>query len=51
LQTARVRGPSPHWADISQAIQTAIQSALTHQATAKQALDTAQNAVEAAISD
>ncbi len=51
LQTARVRGPSPHWADISQAIQTAIQSALTHQATAQQALDTAQNAVEEAVSD
>lgn len=48
LQTARVRGPSPHWADISQAIQVAIQSALTHQATASQALATAQKAVDAA---
>jgi len=47
LQTARVRGPNPHWADISQAIQTAIQSALTHQATAAQALATAQQAVDA----
>ena len=49
LQTARVRGPSPNWADISQAIQTAIQSALTHQATAQQALDTAQQAVTEAV--
>ncbi|WP_284945014.1 ABC transporter substrate-binding protein [Acidisoma cladoniae] len=51
LQTARVRGPSPHWADISQAIQTAIQAALTHQATAAQALATAQQAVDAAASE
>jgi multiple sugar transport system substrate-binding protein len=50
LQTARVRGPSPHWTDISQAIQTAIQSALTHQASAAQALATAQKAVDAAAS-
>jgi multiple sugar transport system substrate-binding protein len=50
LKTARVRGPSPNWADISQAIQTAIQSALTHQATAQQALDTAQSAVQDAVS-
>jgi multiple sugar transport system substrate-binding protein len=49
LQTARVRGPSPEWPDISQAIQTAIQSALTHQATAQQALSTAQQAVNAAV--
>ncbi len=49
LKTARVRGPSPQWAQISQAIQTAIQSALTHQATAKQALDTAQSQVESII--
>jgi multiple sugar transport system substrate-binding protein len=49
LKTARVRGPSPNWADISQAIQTAIQSALTHQATAQQALDTAQSAVQDAV--
>lgn len=47
LQTARVRGPNPHWAEISQAIQTAIQSALTHQATAAAALATAQKAVDA----
>lgn len=50
LETARVRGPSPHWAEISQAIQTAIQAALTHQATAAQALATAQQAVDAAVS-
>lgn len=50
LQTARVRGPSPQWAQISQAIQTAIQSALTHQATAQQALDTAQSAVADVVS-
>ena len=49
LQTARVRGPSPQWPQISQAIQTAIQSALTHQATAKQALDTAQSQVESIV--
>lgn len=49
LQTARVRGPNPHWADISQAIQTAIQAALTHQATAQQALATAQQSVDTAI--
>jgi multiple sugar transport system substrate-binding protein len=49
LKTARVRGPSPQWAQISEAIQTAIQSALTHQATAKQALDTAQSQVESII--
>jgi multiple sugar transport system substrate-binding protein len=49
LKTARVRGPNPNWADISQAIQTAIQSGLTHQTTAQQALDTAQSAVENAV--
>ncbi|MCB8881452.1 sugar ABC transporter substrate-binding protein [Acidisoma cellulosilytica] len=49
LQTARVRGPSPHWADISQAIQTAVQAALTHQATAAQALATAQQSVDATV--
>jgi multiple sugar transport system substrate-binding protein len=49
LKTARVRGPSPEWADISQAIQTAIQSALTHQATAKQALDGAQSQVQSIL--
>ena len=49
LKTARVRGPSPQWADISVAIQTAIQSALTHQATAQQALNTAQSAVDDAV--
>ncbi|GAB0112832.1 ABC transporter substrate-binding protein [Acidisoma sp. C75] len=46
LQTARVRGPSPEWPQISQAIQTAIQSALTHQQSAQQALDTAQKTVD-----
>lgn len=49
LKTARVRGPSPQWANISQAIQTAIQSALTHQATAQQALDTAQGQVQSIL--
>jgi multiple sugar transport system substrate-binding protein len=49
LKTARVRGPSPQWADISQAIQAAIQSALTHQATAQQALDTAQSQVQSIL--
>jgi multiple sugar transport system substrate-binding protein len=49
LKTARVRGPSPQWADISQAIQTAIQSALTHQATAQQALDAAQSQVQSIL--
>ena len=50
LKTARVRGPTPQWADISQAIQAAIQSALTHQATAQQALDTAQSQVQSILS-
>jgi multiple sugar transport system substrate-binding protein len=49
LKTARVRGPNPNWADISQALQTAFQSALTHQATAQQALDTAQSQVQSIL--
>lgn len=49
LKTARMRGPDPHWAEISQAIQTAIQAALTHQATPAQALAVAQHTVDAAI--
>jgi multiple sugar transport system substrate-binding protein len=41
MSYARVRGPHPEWQKISKAIQTAIQSALTHQAEAETALATA----------
>jgi multiple sugar transport system substrate-binding protein len=43
---ARVRGPDPNWPRISKAIQTAIQSALTHEATPKQALGRAQSEID-----
>ena len=43
---AHVRGPDPNWTRISKAIQGAIQSALTHQATPKQALDQAQQQID-----
>ena len=48
MRYARVRGPSPAWPSISKAIQGAFQSALTHQATPQQALDTAQSAIDSA---
>ena len=41
LKFAKARGPHPEWPKISKAIQDAIQSTLTGQATAKDALDTA----------
>jgi multiple sugar transport system substrate-binding protein len=50
LKTARMRGPTPEWAGISQAVQAAIQSALTHQTTAAQALADAQQAVDTSAS-
>lgn len=45
MQYARNRGPSPDWPQISQAIQTAIQSALTGQATPAEALADAQETI------
>lgn len=45
MQFARNRGPSPKWPQISQAIQTAIQSALTGQASPEDALARAQDQV------
>ncbi|MFI5015440.1 MAG: ABC transporter substrate-binding protein [Hyphomicrobiales bacterium] len=41
MKYARVRGPHPEWQKISKAIQTAIQSTLTHQVEAEAALATA----------
>jgi multiple sugar transport system substrate-binding protein len=46
MQYARPRGPNPDWPKISKAIQTAIQSALTHQADPKTALQTAQATID-----
>ncbi|MGO1075185.1 ABC transporter substrate-binding protein [Inquilinus sp. CA228] len=46
MQYARPRGPNPDWPKISKAIQTAIQSALTHQADARTALQTAQATID-----
>lgn len=46
MQTARPRGPNPDWPKISKAIQTAIQSALTHQSDPKTALQTAQATID-----
>jgi len=51
MKYARVRGPDPQWPTISKAIQTAYQSALTHQATPQAALDDAQHAVDAVKQD
>ena len=48
MSFARVRGPDPNWPRISKAIQSAIQSALTHQSTPKEALDRAQQEIDAA---
>ena len=46
MKYARNRGPSPEWPKISKAIQTAIQSTLTGQATAEEALATAQEQID-----
>lgn len=46
LQYAQPRGPHPEWPQISRAIQTAIQSTLTGQSTARDALDRAQATVD-----
>lgn len=49
MRYARVRGPDPQWPAISKAIQTAYQSALTHQSTPKAALDDAQGTVDGVL--
>ncbi|HWJ75073.1 MAG TPA: sugar ABC transporter substrate-binding protein [Kaistia sp.] len=49
MKYARARGPSPDWAKISKAISTAIQQALTHQADAQTALNTAQTTIDGIV--
>jgi multiple sugar transport system substrate-binding protein len=49
MQDARNRGPHPEWPKISKAIQTAIQSTLTGQASAEDALATAQGEIDAVL--
>jgi multiple sugar transport system substrate-binding protein len=49
MKYAKNRGPHPQWPKISKAIQTAIQSTLTHQADAKTALETAQGEIDAVL--
>jgi multiple sugar transport system substrate-binding protein len=49
MQYARNRGPHPEWPKISKAIQTAIQSTLTGQASAEDALATAQGEIDAVL--
>jgi multiple sugar transport system substrate-binding protein len=51
LKYARARGPHPQWPKISKAIQTAIQSTLTHQAEPEMALATAQKQVDRILKD
>lgn len=46
MKYARGRGPHPLWPQISKAVQTAIQSTLTHQADAKTALTAAQTTID-----
>ncbi|MFN3274000.1 MAG: ABC transporter substrate-binding protein [Paracoccus sp. (in: a-proteobacteria)] len=46
MQFARNRGPSPQWPQISQAIQSAIQSALTGQSSPQEALAQAQTQID-----
>ncbi len=46
MKYARNRGPSPEWPQISKAIQGAMQSALTGQATPEEALATAQGKID-----
>jgi multiple sugar transport system substrate-binding protein len=49
MQYARNRGPHPEWPKISKAIQTAIQSTLTGQATAEDALAQAQSEIDSVL--
>jgi multiple sugar transport system substrate-binding protein len=49
MKYAQARGPSPDWAKISKAISTAIQQALTHQADAQTALNTAQTTIDGIV--
>lgn len=49
MQYARNRGPSPEWPQISKAIQTAIQSTLTGQASAEDALAAAQAQIDKVV--
>ncbi len=49
MKYAQARGPSPDWAKISKAISTAIQQALTHQADAQTALNTAQATIDGIV--
>lgn len=49
MKYARNRGPSPEWPKISGAIQTAIQSTLTGQTEAEQALETAQSEIDQVV--
>ncbi|MFV0382407.1 ABC transporter substrate-binding protein [Paracoccus sp. (in: a-proteobacteria)] len=49
MKYARNRGPHHDWPRISQAIQTAIQSTLTGQATAEDALAAAQNRIDSVL--
>lgn len=49
MRYARNRGPHPEWPQISQAIQAAIQTTLTGQASAEDALATAQGKVDAVL--
>ena len=46
MKYARNRGPHPQWPRISKAIQTAIQSTLTGQATPEDALTAAQTSID-----
>ncbi|WP_109993716.1 extracellular solute-binding protein [Salinisphaera sp. LB1] len=46
MKYARVRGPSPEWSRISQAIYSAVQQTLTHQKSAKAALAAAQKRID-----
>jgi multiple sugar transport system substrate-binding protein len=49
MQYARNRGPHPEWPKISKAIQTAIQSTLTGQATAEDALAQTQEEIDSVL--
>jgi multiple sugar transport system substrate-binding protein len=49
MKYARNRGPHPEWPKISKAIQTAIQTTLTGQATAQDALATAQGQIDGVL--
>lgn len=49
MKYAKNRGPNPNWAQISKAVQDAIQQVLTGQKTSQDALDDAQAKIEAAL--